>query len=89
MLRIRSRFVQLLVFHKHYGDCQVQEEERANQDAHNKVKVHEPWLVCVHVNIHDLCPPFHSNALENGEKSVEYVVEVNKAVVERLYVSIV
>ena len=82
MLRLRLILVKLLVFHEH--DCyrQVQEEERADDDAGCKVEVDEPPKIRILIDVHNLCPALHGDALENGKESSQAIVEVRDSIVE-------
>jgi hypothetical protein len=82
VLGVLLGLVQLLILHQHNSDGQIEEEERADDYAKDKVHHHEPGGVSVLVDIHDLGPPFHSDTLENGQECGANVVKVREAVIQ-------
>ena len=65
----------LLELHKHNSDCQVEQEERADDDAQDEIDLDEPRSVDILENVHDLGPTFHCDALENGKECGADVVK--------------
>ena len=82
MLGVLRCFVQLLILHQHDSDCQIKEEERADDYAQDEVHYNEPGSVSILVNIHDLGPTFHGDALKDSQEGGANVVEVREAIVQ-------
>lgn len=80
--------VQLFVLVEHDCNCHVEKEEGANHHAANAVKDHYEPLVGVHVDVHDLSPAFHSDALENSQECETYVVEISYSPVKLLHICV-
>ena len=59
-------FVIFLIFEKHDGDGQVQNEEWAHDNAEQEIDLYEPDGVGVLEHVGYINPPFQGNALENG-----------------------
>ena len=75
VLLIRLILIQLLILHEHDCNGQIEQEERADHDTKHEVNLHEPGRVGVLVNVHDLGPALHGDALEDSQKCEAYVVE--------------
>ena len=82
VLGVRLGLIKLLVLHEHDRDGQVEQKERANNDAHDEVGDDKLFHIDVLVDVHDLGPSFHCDALENGQEGVDNIVEVGQAPIE-------
>ena len=72
-VRLISDFV---IFHDHLSNSQVQDKERANNNAGDKVDDREALRPSFLVKVHHWCPPIHSHDLENCDQSKTDVVEI-------------
>jgi len=88
VLGVSLVFVKLLVLHEHDRDCQIEQEERTYYHTHDEVHLHEPSCIRVFVNVHDLGPALHSDALEDSEEGACNIVKVGDAVVQLVDVCI-
>ena len=84
-VRLISDFV---IFHDHLSNCQVQDKERANNYAGDKVDDREALRASTLVEVHHWCPPIHSHYLENSKQSKPDVVKIIKSPEKILYVSV-
>jgi len=78
--------VQFFVLGKHDGDGHVEQEQRAHDHAADKVEDHDQLVVGVHVDVHDLGPALHRDALEDRQERESDVVETSYSPVEFLHV---
>ena len=65
----------LIVFQKHNGNCQIQNEERANDNAKEEVDIHNPANVSISIYICYVYPALKGNTLEDCEECCEHRVK--------------
>jgi hypothetical protein len=51
MLRALFRLIEIFIFQKHDSNCQIQNEERTNDDTKQKVESNEPALISININV--------------------------------------
>ena len=63
-------FVVFLILKQHNGDCEVQNEERAHDNAQQEIDLYEPDGIGVLKHVGHINPAFQGDALENGQEGL-------------------
>ena len=81
VIRVLVLLVKFFVFHQHDCDCEVQQEERIDNDAADEVENDEEAAGGVFVDVHDFGPAFHCNTLEDRDQRINNVIEISQTVI--------